>query len=44
MMPIVVLGTRNGSLELNYNSNNNVLIIRKPGVNMGEEWSIELIR
>ncbi|KAH0541134.1 neutral alpha-glucosidase AB [Cotesia glomerata] len=36
--------TINGSLELNYNSNNNVLIIRKPGVNMGEEWSIELIR
>ncbi|XP_012164345.1 neutral alpha-glucosidase AB isoform X1 [Bombus terrestris] len=31
------------NLETKYNPNNNVLTVRKPGVNMGEEWSIELI-
>ncbi|XP_063995699.1 neutral alpha-glucosidase AB isoform X2 [Diachasmimorpha longicaudata] len=35
------LGTVN--LEAKYNTNNNVLTLRKPGVNMGEEWFIELI-
>ncbi|XP_046483150.1 neutral alpha-glucosidase AB [Neodiprion pinetum] len=30
-------------LEAKYNTRNNVLTVRKPGVNMGEEWSIELI-
>ncbi|XP_015603638.1 neutral alpha-glucosidase AB [Cephus cinctus] len=30
-------------LEAKYNTNNNVLTVRKPGVNMGEEWSIELL-
>ncbi|XP_066584343.1 neutral alpha-glucosidase AB isoform X2 [Prorops nasuta] len=30
-------------LEAKYNPNNNVLTIRKPSVNMGEEWSITLI-
>ncbi|XP_015112799.1 neutral alpha-glucosidase AB [Diachasma alloeum] len=31
------------NLEAKYNTNNNVLTLRKPGVNMGEEWSIELV-
>lgn len=31
-------------LEAKYNPNSNVLTVRKPGVNMGEEWTIELIR
>ncbi|XP_017888200.1 neutral alpha-glucosidase AB isoform X2 [Ceratina calcarata] len=31
------------NLETKYNPNNNVLTVRKPGVNMGEEWTIELI-
>lgn len=31
------------TLEAKYNPNNNVLTVRKPGVNMGEEWTIELI-
>ncbi|XP_012277240.1 neutral alpha-glucosidase AB [Orussus abietinus] len=31
------------TLETKYNPNNNVLTVRKPGVNMGEEWTIELI-
>lgn len=31
------------TLETKYNPNNNVLTIRKPGVNMGDEWTIELI-
>ncbi|XP_012259626.2 neutral alpha-glucosidase AB [Athalia rosae] len=30
-------------LDAKYNPANNVLTIRKPGVNMGESWSIELI-
>ncbi|NP_001153434.1 alpha glucosidase II alpha subunit-like precursor [Nasonia vitripennis] len=30
-------------LEAKYNPNNHVLTVRKPGVNMGEEWTIELI-
>ncbi|XP_032679832.1 neutral alpha-glucosidase AB isoform X2 [Odontomachus brunneus] len=32
------------TLETKYNPNNNVLTIRKPAVNMGEEWTIELLR
>ncbi|KAJ8667800.1 hypothetical protein QAD02_009463 [Eretmocerus hayati] len=34
-----------GEVELmvNYNPNNDVLTLRKPTVNMGEEWTIELI-
>ncbi|KAG7201657.1 hypothetical protein KM043_004387 [Ampulex compressa] len=31
------------TLETKYNPHNNVLTIRKPAVNMGEEWTIELI-
>ncbi|XP_054006859.1 neutral alpha-glucosidase AB [Hylaeus anthracinus] len=31
------------TLEAKYNPNNNILTVRKPGVNMGEEWTIELI-
>ncbi|XP_078047812.1 glucosidase 2 subunit alpha [Augochlora pura] len=31
------------TLEAKYNPNNNVLTVRKPSVNMGEEWTIELI-
>lgn len=31
-------------LEAKYNPNNNVLTLRKPGVNMGEEWTIEMVR
>ncbi|XP_043482862.1 neutral alpha-glucosidase AB [Leptopilina heterotoma] len=31
------------TLETKYNPHNNVLVVRKPGVNMGEEWTIELI-
>ncbi|KAK0168914.1 hypothetical protein PV327_002670 [Microctonus hyperodae] len=34
----------NSTLEVNFNPGNKVLTIRKPAVNMGEEWSIELIR
>ncbi|XP_043279145.1 neutral alpha-glucosidase AB isoform X2 [Venturia canescens] len=30
-------------LEAKYNPNNNVLTLRKPAVNMGEEWTIELV-
>ncbi|XP_070164073.1 neutral alpha-glucosidase AB isoform X1 [Polyergus mexicanus] len=31
------------TLETTYNPHNNVLTIRKPAVNMGEEWTIELL-
>lgn len=30
-------------LETTYNPHNDVLTIRKPGVNMGEAWIIELL-
>lgn len=31
------------TLETKYNPHNNVLVVRKPSVNMGEEWTIELL-
>lgn len=39
-----IADSRTVTLETKYNPNNNVLTLRKPGVNMSEEWTIELIR
>ena len=39
---IFVSGLGKVTLETKYNPHNNVLVVRKPSVNMGEEWTIEL--
>ncbi|XP_035721940.1 neutral alpha-glucosidase AB-like [Vespa mandarinia] len=41
---LISRSSRTVTLETKYNPNNNVLTLRKPGVNMSEEWTIELIR
>lgn len=38
-----LIGMGRVTLETTYNPHNNVLTIRKPAVNMGEEWTIELL-
>lgn len=40
---IFVSGLGKVTLETKYNPHNNVLVVRKPSVNMGEEWTIELL-
>lgn len=42
-MYIIFIGMGRVTLETTYNPHNNVLTIRKPAVNMGEEWTIELL-